>query len=59
MSESANLGITYMTDGQAGAYLVVNNAIEIIDAALNVITKNGEIVTKNGDILYKPTKIGV
>jgi ethanolamine utilization protein EutQ (cupin superfamily) len=53
MSESENFGITFMTDGQAGADLVVNNAIEIIDTVLNIVTKDGDVVTKNGDVVYK------
>ena len=34
MSATTNLGIDYMTDGQAGAYLVFNEALLKIDKAI-------------------------
>jgi hypothetical protein len=50
MSETSNFGLTYITDGQASAYLVVNEALLKIDKALK---ENRSIMcTRDGEILF-------
>jgi hypothetical protein len=54
MSSTPNLGIDYMTDGQAGAYIVVNDALNIIDALIQLSIKDRDLATPpaspaNGD----------
>lgn len=50
MSETSNFGLTYMTDGQASAYLVVNEALLNIDKAMK---ENRSIIcNRDGEILF-------
>jgi hypothetical protein len=50
MSATVNFGLYYMTDGQAGAYLVINEALLNIDKAMK---ENRAIAcTRAGEILF-------
>lgn len=48
MSETPNLKIGYMSDGQAGAYLVINDALNRIDALLHLSVKDRNLTAPPG-----------
>jgi len=50
MSATENFGLTYMTDGQASAYLVFNEALLNIDKAMK---ENRSIIcNRSGEVLF-------
>jgi len=55
MSATENFGLTYMTDGQAGAYLVFNEALLNIDTELyraqNPLCYDDEVLVYEDNVL--------
>jgi len=48
MSATPNLNIDYMVDAQAGAYIVVNDALNIIDALIQLSVKDRDLTAPPG-----------